>query len=193
LLVLGLARGGVAVGYEVARALGARLDAFVVRKLEAPGPGDRPMGVIAAGGVRILDEPWIAREGIPRAIVDEVARREALELGSLERYYRAGRPPPRMTGRSILLVDDGLTAPAIFEGAARALLAYRPARATIGFPTRDGARWEEVFPRKGDLTSVFSPRGDSLGPYEDDEPSDRDIRNLLSQSLHHQGGHRLAG
>src|SRR5579859_4022185 len=191
-LVLGLPRGGVAVAYEVARALAAPLDVFVVRKLEVPGT-NRSMGLIAAGGMRILDEALISAERIPRETVDEVARREALGLGRVERYYREGRPPPRMTGRSILLVDDGLTPPAMLEEATRALLAYRPARAIAAFPAPDGARWVEVVPRKGDVISAAGSSGSPRLFEEDDLPSERDVRNLLSQAQHLGAGHRLAG
>ena len=191
MLVLGLPRGGVAVAYEVARALGAPLDVFVVRKLEEPG-SDAPLGLIAAGGVRILDAPAISARRVPRSKIDEVARREALELSRLERYYRDGRQPPKMTGREVILVDDGLTAPAMLQSAADALLAYRPARAIVAIPAADGARCAELASRLGDVVCALPLHGptNSSDLYErDDEPSDRDVRHFLSQ----RQDHRLAG
>jgi predicted phosphoribosyltransferase len=194
-LVLGLPRGGVLVASAIARSLGARLDVFVVRKLDVPGRSDQSMGLIAAGGVRIVDEATLAERGIPRGKVDEAARREALELARLERYYREGRPAPRMTGRTIVLVDDGSTPPAMLERATDALLAYRPARAIVAVPAADGARCAELVARMGDVVCAVPSNG-TLSPslYEDDDvPSDRDIRNILSQSPHRDQPHRLAG
>src|SRR5882757_6752870 len=93
-LVLALPRGGVPVAYEVAPALGAPLDVFVVRKLGVPGYEELAMGAVATGGVRVLNDPIVQRLGIPQHIIDAVATREQQELARRERLYRGGRPPP---------------------------------------------------------------------------------------------------
>src|SRR5256714_11770033 len=107
-IVLALPRGGVPVGYEVARALGAPLDVFLVRKLGVPGHEELAMGAIASGGVRVVNEEAVRQLGIPPSVIDEVAAEEELELGRREREYRDGRPAPEVAGRIVLLVDDGL-------------------------------------------------------------------------------------
>jgi predicted phosphoribosyltransferase len=93
-IVLGLPRGGVPVAYEVARALGAPLDVFIVRKLGVPGYEELAMGAVATGGVRVLNDQLINRLSIPNHLIDAVAARERQELARRERLYRGGRPPP---------------------------------------------------------------------------------------------------
>src|SRR3979490_950007 len=97
-LVLALPRGGVPVGYEVARALSAPLDVFVVRKLGAPGYEELARGAVATGGVRVLNDQLVERLGIPEPMIDAVAAREQQELARRERLYRGGRPPPAVPG-----------------------------------------------------------------------------------------------
>src|SRR5438552_2268585 len=99
-LVLALPRGGVPVGYEVARALGAPLG--------VPGREELAMGAIASGGVRVVNEDVVRALGIPPEVIDQVAAEEELELGRREREYRDDRPAPEVAGRTVLLVDDGL-------------------------------------------------------------------------------------
>src|SRR5438477_6354790 len=108
LLVLALPRGGVPVAYEVARALGAPLDVFLVRKLGLPGHEELAMGAIASGGVRVLNQDVVNVLQIPQAIIDRVAAVEEEELRRREAEYRDGRPPPAVRGHSVILVDDGL-------------------------------------------------------------------------------------
>src|SRR6195256_5200595 len=98
-IVLGLPRGGVPVAYEVARALGAPLDVFIVRKLGVPGYEELAMGAVATGGVRVLNDQLINRLSIPNHLIDAVAAREQQELARRERLYRGGRPPPDVRGR----------------------------------------------------------------------------------------------
>src|SRR5204863_4303506 len=107
-LVLALPRGGVPVAFEVARALGAPLDVFVVRKLGVPGHEELAMGAVATGGVRVLNEEIVHGLGIPDQVIDAVVARELQELSRRERLYRAGRSPPDVKHKTVILVDDGL-------------------------------------------------------------------------------------
>src|SRR3712207_4625938 len=107
-LILALPRGGVPVGYEVARSLGAPLDVFLVRKLGVPGHEELAMGAIASGGVRVVNPQVVEGLGIPEHVIDAVAAREQQELERRERAYRDGRPAPEVRGRTVILVDDGL-------------------------------------------------------------------------------------
>src|SRR2546430_16045789 len=107
-LVLALPRGGVAVGYEVARALNAPLDVFLVRKLGLPGHEDLAMEAVASGGVRVLNPDIVNALHIPRAVIDAGTEKERNELERRERAYRGDRPPPDLRGKTVILVDDGL-------------------------------------------------------------------------------------
>src|SRR3981189_3300656 len=127
-LVLALPRGGVPVGYEVARALGAPLDVFVVRKLGVPGYEELAMGAVAPGGVLVLNDQLVERLGVPRHIIDAVAARERQELARRERLYRSGRPPLDVRGRTVILVDDGLATGATMHAAIHAARQEDPAR-----------------------------------------------------------------
>ncbi|MGA7326798.1 MAG: hypothetical protein WBX25_20475 [Rhodomicrobium sp.] len=98
-IVLALPRGGVPVGYEIAKALGVPLDVFVVRKLGVPGYEELAMGAIASGGVRVLNDHLIDQLGIPQYVIDSVTAQERNELERRERLYRGGRPPLNVCGR----------------------------------------------------------------------------------------------
>jgi len=120
-LVLALPRGGVPVAYEVARALGAPLDVFAVRKLGVPGYEElAPMGAVATGGARVLNDQIVRHLGIPEYVIDAVAAREEQELARRERLYRGGRPHPDVRGRTVILVDDGLATGATMRAAVMA-------------------------------------------------------------------------
>src|ERR1700738_5171398 len=107
-VVLGLPRGGVPVAYEVATALGAPLDVFLVRKLGVPGHEEFAMGAIASGGVVVIDDDVVRALGIPPRVIERVAEQEARELARRERAYRGDRAMPDIAGKTVILVDDGL-------------------------------------------------------------------------------------
>ena len=137
-VVLALPRGGVPVGYEVAAALGASLDVFLVRKLGTPGHRELAMGAIASGGVRVLNEDVVHWYGIPDAAIESVTREEADELARRERTYRDGRPAPVLTNRIAILVDDGLATGSTMRAAAQAVRVQHPAAVVVAVPV--GAR-----------------------------------------------------
>jgi putative phosphoribosyl transferase len=185
LLVLGLPRGGVPVAYEIAKSLDAPLDVFVVRKLGAPGQEELAMGAIAAGGVRVLDWSTIAALGIPQGTIDEVAKREAHELVRRERQYRGHRQAPRMTGRTIMLVDDGLATGSSMRAAVGALRAYRPAKVIVAIPVAPADVCEQLRPLVDDLVCSMTPDPFyAVGLWYDDfsTVTDRDVRQLLARA-----------
>src|SRR6202795_1521842 len=108
LIVLALPRGGVPVAYEVARALNAPLDIFVVRKLGVPGHEEFAMGAIATGGVRVLSDQTVRALRISDHVIEAIAAKEQQELARRARLYRCDRPPPDLRGKTVILVDDGL-------------------------------------------------------------------------------------
>src|SRR3954465_14053576 len=107
-LVLALPRGGVPVAYQVAKALGAPLDVFIVRKLGVPGHEEYAMGAVASGGIRVVSDEVVRGLDLAQADVDRVTARETAELTRRERLYRGNRPEPDLSGRTVILVDDGL-------------------------------------------------------------------------------------
>ena len=133
-LVLALPRGGVPVGYEVARALRAPLDIFLVRKLGVPAHEELAMGAIASGGVRVLNEDVVRGLGISQTVIDRVSAEEEVELLRREREYRDDRPPPQVAGRAVILVDDGLATGSTMRAAVEALRQQGPAQIVVAVP-----------------------------------------------------------
>jgi len=119
--VLGLPRGGVPVAFEVARALAAPLDVFLVRKLGVPGHEELAMGAIASGGTRVLNDDVVAATGADRAQIEQVAARELEQLRRQELAYRGDKPPLDVRGLVAILVDDGLATGATMRAAVSAL------------------------------------------------------------------------
>jgi putative phosphoribosyl transferase len=132
--VLALPRGGVPVAYEVACALGAPLDVFLVRKLGVPGHQELAMGAIASGGVRVLNDDVVDWYGVPASVIDAVAVEEQSELERRERAYRDDRPPLELTGRTIILIDDGLATGSTMKAAVKAVRIQTPARIVVAVP-----------------------------------------------------------
>ena len=143
-LVLGLPRGGIPVGYEVARGLGSPLDVFVVRKLGVPGQEELAMGAIATGGVRVVNRDVVDALHIPPDVLDRAAEAERRELERRERSYRGDRPEPRVEGRTVILVDDGLATGSTMRAAVQALRQQRPARIVVAVPVAASATCEEL-------------------------------------------------
>src|SRR2546423_120561 len=130
-VVLGLPRGGVPVAFEVARALGAPLDVFLVRKLGVPGHEELAFGAIATGGTRVLNEEVVESLGIPLEWIEAIDAKERRELERQDRAYPGERPPPDLAGRTVILVDDGLAAGSAVLAARRAAREDDPARAAV--------------------------------------------------------------
>lgn len=137
-VVLAVPRGGVPVAYEVAQALKAPLDVFVVRKLGLPGFGECAMGAIATGGIRVLNENVISYLRIPAEVVDEITEMELDELERRERLFRGTRAPVDITGQTVIIVDDGLATGSTMRAAVKALRKQNPKNIVVAVPV--GAR-----------------------------------------------------
>jgi putative phosphoribosyl transferase len=133
-VVLALPRGGVPVGYEVARALRAPLDVFLVRKLGVPGREELAMGAIATGGVRVINEDVVDELRIPATWIDMAAGDEMPELRRREQAYRDGRPFPDVNNKIVILVDDGLATGATMRAAVAALRRMGPSQIVVAVP-----------------------------------------------------------
>ena len=133
-VVLALPRGGVPVGFEVAMALGAPLDVFVVRKLGVPGHEELAMGAIASGGVRVLDPNVIQLADVGEQEVQRVTAIEQRELARRERRYRGDRPFPDVRGKTTILIDDGLATGSTMRAAVAALRQEGPSKIVVAVP-----------------------------------------------------------
>jgi putative phosphoribosyl transferase len=134
IVVLALPRGGVPVAREIAQALDAPLDIFVVRKLGLPGQPEFSMGAIATGGVQLIDDALIAEAKIPAEVVSRLIEQETVELKRREALYRGGRSAPDLANRSIILVDDGVATGYTMRVAILALRQLNPSRLTVAIP-----------------------------------------------------------
>ncbi len=184
-LVLGLPRGGVPVAVEVARALGAPLDVFLVRKLGFPGNEEFAMGAIASGGVRVLDEPLLARYGVPRSSVDAVCAAEERELVRRERAYRDDRPPVDVRGRTVIVVDDGLATGSSMRAAVAALRSLGPRRVVIAVPVGPAETVEALRRVADDVVCAATPDPFyAVGNFYDvfDQTSDAEVQEILASS-----------
>jgi len=141
-LVLALPRGGVEVAYEVAVALDAPLDVFIVRKLGVPGHEELAMGAIASGGVTVTNPMVVRSLGITRAVIEDAIEREGEELRRREEAYRGQRRAPRVTDRTVVLVDDGVATGATIRAAMAALRQMQPRKLVVAVPVapRDTSR-----------------------------------------------------
>src|SRR3981081_1087736 len=183
-LVLALPRGGVPVAYEVARALGAPLDVFVVRKLGVPGYEELAMGAVATGGGRVRTAQPVKRLGIPDHVIKAVTARERQELARRERLYRDGRPPPDISGRTVILVDDGLATGATMQAAIEALRQQNPARIVVAVQTASPDACEEMKAKADDVICAITPQPfDAVGRWYQDfsQTTDEEVGALLAQ------------
>ncbi|HXF64796.1 MAG TPA: phosphoribosyltransferase [Caldilineaceae bacterium] len=183
--VLGLARGGVPVAFEIAMALHAPLDVFIVRKLGVPGYEELAMGAIASGGVQVLNADVISGLRIPDYIIASVTAREQQELNRRERAYRGDRPPPAVQGRVVILVDDGIATGATMRAAIRALRAQEPARIVVAVPVALPEECEALREEVDEVVCLLQPHwvgGIGLW-YEDFRPvTDQQVRDLLARA-----------
>ncbi len=185
-VVLGLPRGGVPVAFEVARAIDAPLDVFVVRKLGVPGHEEFAMGAIASGGVRVLNDDVVDSLHISPEVIDATVRREAIELRRREDLYRDGRSPVDVRGKRAILVDDGLATGASMRAAVAALRLLDPAEIVVAVPVAAAESCEDFRHAVDTCICAATPEpfyGVGLW-YRDFAPTlDSEVRELLALAL----------
>lgn len=182
-VVLGLARGGVPVGWEVAHGLGAPLDVFLVRKLGVPQWEELAMGAIASGGGVVVNEQLVARLNITEDAVQRVIERETTELRRRENAYRQGRPPPVLVGATVLLTDDGIATGASMRAAVRAVRASEPAQVVVAVPVGPPSACRELGGEADAVVCVTMPAGfEAVGQVYADfhQVTDDEVRGLLA-------------
>lgn len=184
-VILALPRGGVPVGYEVARALGAPLDVFVVRKLGLPGHPELAMGAIASGDVRVLNEEALGSYPVSRPALEEVTRAERMELTRRERAYRDGRPIVPVEGRIAILVDDGLATGSTMQAAVLAVRRLNPSRVVVAVPVGAWQTCQTLREIADEVVCAFAPdpfRAVGLWYTDFSETTDDEVRQLLAKS-----------
>jgi putative phosphoribosyl transferase len=183
-IVLGLPRGGVPVAFEVAKALEAPLDIFLVRKLGAPGQKELAMGAIAPGGVRVLNHDVVQALNISDEIIETIAAEEQQELERREQAYRGDRPKPDVRGRTLILVDDGLATGASMRAAVIALRGQEPARIIVAVPTAAPETCEALKGEVDEIVCVATPQpflGIGASYDEFSQMTDEEVRELIEQ------------
>ena len=184
-LVLGLPRGGVPVAFEVAAALQAPLDIFLVRKLGVPGHEELAMGAIASGGVRVLNQRVIQMIQPPAEVIDQVVAEERQELERRDREYRGERQPIEVRGRTVLLVDDGLATGSTMRAAILAIRRLGPRRVVVAVPVGSPITCRELDELADEVVCVRQPEQfTAVGRWYEDfsQTSDDEVRELLRRA-----------
>ncbi|OGP82556.1 MAG: phosphoribosyl transferase [Deltaproteobacteria bacterium RBG_16_54_11] len=185
LLVLGLPRGGVPVASEVAKALRAPLDVFIVRKLGVPGHTELAMGAIASGGVRVLNEEVVQSLNIPDSVIDQVAAQEQRELERREIVYRGKRPAHAIEGRTLILIDDGLATGASMRAAVVALRKREPRHIIVAVPTAAPDTCATFENQVDEIICAATPEPFvAVGRWYEDfsQTTDEEVREILEQA-----------
>ena len=182
-IVLGLPRGGVPVAYEVARALGAPLDVFIVRKLGVPGFEELAVGAIASGGVRVLNEDVVRALPNADAIIEWATAREKAELKRRELSYRDDQPVLQFRDRIVILVDDGLATGATMRAAVKALRRSGAAKIVVAVPVGPPETCREIEAEADEIVCATTPEFfRAVGQYYQDfsQTTDEEVRQLLA-------------
>jgi predicted phosphoribosyltransferase len=183
IIVLALPRGGVPVGYEVARALGAPLDVFIVRKLGVPGHEELAMGAIASGGVRVMNDDVLRHMPISRNAIEAVSARELIELARREKSYRGSRPPLDVRGKTVIVVDDGLATGSTMRAAVRALRQEKAGSIIVAVPVAARETCEDFFREVDDIICLRTPHPfEAVGLWYDDftQTTDEEVHERLA-------------
>jgi putative phosphoribosyl transferase len=186
LIVLGLPRGGIPVAFEVARALGAPMDVFVVRKLGVPGHEELAMGAIASGGVRVLNETVLAELAIDESTIARAAAAESAELTRRERAYRGESGPIEVGGRTVILVDDGIATGSTMRAAVLALRAQGPERLVVAVPVAPEPSCAGLRPDVDEIVCLLTPEPfGAVGTWYDDFAplSDEEVREQRERGM----------
>jgi predicted phosphoribosyltransferase len=185
-IVLALPRGGVPIAYEVARALDAPLDVFIVRKLGVPGHEELAMGAVASGGIRVLNDMVVRALQIPDYVIEAVAEWEQNEIARREREYRGERPPPDVKGRTVILVDDGLATGSTMLAAVKALRQQQPGRIVVAVPTAARETCDALRAEVDEIICAVTPEPFyAVGFWYENfaQTSDEEVRELLARSV----------
>ena len=191
-IVLALPRGGVPVGFEVARTLHAPLDTMLVRKLGLPGQEELAMGALALPDICVFNHDVIQSAAVPQEAIDRVVEKETEELHRRNRLYRQNEPPPDLRNRIIILVDDGAATGANMRAAISAAAQQRPARIVVALPVASTQAFEMLKQHADDVVCLHRPAmflgvGQAYGDFS--QTSDGEVLELLEKARHWGKGH----
>lgn len=184
-IILALPRGGVPVGYQVARLLRVAFDVFVVRKLGVPGHEELAMGAIASGGVRLMNRDVVNALDIPGRVIDAVTAKELIELERRERLYRGTDPLVPLLNKTVVLVDDGLATGSTMRAAVASVRAQQPARVIVAVPVGAPSTCDELGRESDEVVCLRTPDPFiAVGLWYRDftETSDHEVRELLGRT-----------
>jgi len=187
-IVLALPRGGVPVAYQVALALHAPLDVFLVRKLGLPGREELAIGAIASGGIRVLNQDIIQVLGVREEVIHIVARNELQELQRREHAYRGDRPATEIQDRKVILIDDGLATGASMRAAVVGVRAQHPTRIVIAVPVAAPETCDALEFEVDEMVCAMTPKplyGISRWYKDFSQSTDAEVRMLLEEANHH--------
>ena len=182
-VVLGLARGGVPVAYEVAASLGAPLDVFVVRKLGYPAHEELAIGAIASGGTVVFDPELIV--GLSKDVIDRIVRRALAELNARETAYHSSKPALDLSGKTAILIDDGLATGSTMHAAVRGVRSLGAKRVVVAVPVSSRQAVDSLRPQADDVVAALVPElFYAVGQFYEDfaQTSDDEVRSLLAGS-----------
>lgn len=185
-IVLALPRGGVPVGFEVARALGVPLDVLVVCRMGVPGCEELSMGAVTSGGISVLDTALISSLGIAATEVESVAEHERRLLGQIELLYRGCRPAADLAGWTVILVDDGVAGLATLRSAVFAVRRRGPARVILAVPVADRTSLDDLGSLVDEIVCIETPEPfETVGRWYADPalPTDEEVRELLDRAF----------
>jgi putative phosphoribosyl transferase len=191
LLVLALPRGGVPVGFEVALALHAPLDVFIVRKLGLPGHEELAIGALASGGAQVLDQYLIRELDIPDDVIARVVAKEERELERREIEYRGERPPTPVAGRTVILVDDGLATGYTMRAAVSALKQEGAAETIVAVPVAPTDTCESLRAEVDHVVCAATPEpfvAVGLWYHDFRQTTDEEVRDSLARAASLSGG-----
>jgi predicted phosphoribosyltransferase len=194
-IVLALPRGGVPIGYQIARRLGVPLDVYVVRKLGVPGHEELAMGALASDRTCVVDEELIASLGISAAALEGVVRREIEELKRREALYRDDRPEPDIAGKTVIVVDDGLATGSTMRAAATALRRRNPAAIVTAVPVAAPRTCASLRSLVDRVVCARTPEPfHAVGLYyrNFEQTSDDEVRQLLTEAAAERAGRRMS-
>lgn len=194
-LVLGLPRGGVPVAFEVARALGAPLDVWVVRKIGAPSQPELGLGAISEGGALFLDHKIADAVGATEADIERIVKRETAEVERRVRHFRADRPAPDVRGRTVIVVDDGIATGGTVHAALLSIRRLAPRRLVLAVPVGAQQTVEALRPEVDDLVCLHA-RADlgSIGAFywNFTQTEDEEVVALLERARREEQERRKA-
>lgn len=183
-IILALPRGGVPVAFELAKTLDLPLELLLVRKLGLPGHEELALGAVASGGVRVLNDDIVESLSISQGMIEAVTAREKAELERREKLYRRDKPFPRLEGKTVIVVDDGIATGATMRVAVKALRQQNVAKIIVAVPTSALDTYKQLRLEADEVVCLATPEPYlAVGTWYEDfsQTSDEEVKALTLQ------------